>query len=191
MRTRGGGGDWEPDYTSFTLWFKDTDHLGTAIWNVAEVKVREDQWQHFTEEDCYILAITLAASFLQLYTTPWIGDRWSERIFSSARRCPKITNVTSTRIDVQHPFVTKTYRKVVGTTFTITLPSGTTIYSAAAGAFGSSTRDDSVNLLTLAKILMEIRSNHRIEDSRRSEDLGPHSLPNEATDLQMLKRWMV
>ncbi|KAK3342184.1 hypothetical protein B0T25DRAFT_574487 [Lasiosphaeria hispida] len=56
-----------------------------------------------------------------------------------------------------------------------------------SGAFGSSTRDDNVNLLTLAKIW----SSHRIEDLRRSEDFGPHSLPNEATDLQTLKRWMV
>lgn len=39
MRTRSGGADWEPDYASFTLCFKDTDHSGTANWNVAEIKV--------------------------------------------------------------------------------------------------------------------------------------------------------
>lgn len=128
---------------------------------------------------------------LQLYTTPWISDRWSERDILFCEEGPKITNTTSTRIDVQHPFVTKTYRKAVRATSTVTLPSGTTIYSAAAGAFGSSTRDDSVNLLTLAKIFIEIRSSHRIEDLLHSEDFGPHSLPNEAMDLQTPKRCMV
>ena len=35
--------------------------------------------QPFTNEDRYALAITLVASFLQLYKTPWVGDRWTER----------------------------------------------------------------------------------------------------------------
>ena len=55
-----------------------------------------------------------------------------------------------------------------------------------------STYDDSINLnlLTLARLLLSIRSSRRIEDLHHASDLGPNSLPNEATDTQTLKRWI-
>ncbi len=93
------------------------------------------------------------------------------------------------RVDVHHPFVTKTYKSVANaTSSTATLPYVRTIYSVTAEQ--PSAHDDSVNLLTLARILLRIRTCRRIEDLRRSEDMGLNALPNEATDLQTLKRWI-
>ncbi|KAM5361677.1 hypothetical protein ACJZ2D_012954 [Fusarium nematophilum] len=45
-----------------------------------------------------------------------------------------------------------------------------------------------VNLLTLGKLLLEIRLNDRVQQS--SEDLGEDGQPNEATEIQMLGRWI-
>ncbi len=155
-------------------------------------------WQPFTNEDRYALAITLVASFLQLYKTPWVGDRWTERDIHFFQTPPNAatnnistidTTTPSKRIDINHPFVTKTYKSAANpTSSTTTLPSATSIYSAADEQ--SPSHDDSVNFLTLARILLEIRTSRRIEDLRRSEDMGPNALPNEATDLQTLKRWV-
>ncbi len=155
-------------------------------------------WQPFTNEDRYALAITLVASFLQLYKTPWVGDRWTERDIHFFQAPPEAaTNNLGTtgtfppdkRVDISHPFVTKTYKSAVSTTSsTATLPPAASIYSATNEQ--PPTHDDSVNFLTLARILLEIRTSRRIEDQRRSEDMGPGALPNEATDLQTLKRWV-
>jgi hypothetical protein len=53
-----------------------------------------------------------------------------------------------------------------------------------------SNEDDGTNLLALATLLLEVRFSQRIEDRRRSEDLGPDSKPNEATAIQTLKQWI-
>lgn len=158
------------------------------------------KWRPLTEEDRYLLAITLAASFLQLHKTPWMSDRWSERDILFAEETATLINTKSTestkakergkRVDVQHPFITKTYVKAINTPSTTTPPPGTSIYSKVVSGIKPSSHDDSVNLLTLAKILLEIQCSSRIEDLRRFEDLGPSALPNEATDLQTLKRWI-
>jgi hypothetical protein len=157
-------------------------------------------WQPLTDQDRYMLAITVVASFLQLYKTPWFGDRWTERDIHFFEEPLTTTNQVTTvntirqskRIDIHHPFVTKTYKSAVNaSSSSTTLPSAATIYSATDGRVEQpSAHDDSVNLLTLARILLEIRSSRRIEDLRQAEDLGPTALPNEATDLQTLKRWI-
>lgn len=139
-------------------------------------------WLPLTEDDRRVLAITLASSFLQLHRTPWVGDQWSktEIVFPVAKN-------DQCRVDVKHPFVTKTY----ATSSTKSRQSYSTIYSSAAATSSSSdSHDDSVNLLTLAKILLEIRLNDRVENLRRSEDLGPGQVLNEAADIQTLRRWI-
>ncbi len=147
-------------------------------------------WQ-FTIEEQYVLAITLVASFLQLYKTPWVGDHWTGR---DIHFFDTTTNTIGKRVDINHPFVTKTYKGTVSTTPSTTAfsSSATTIYSTqgGGGAAQPALHDDSVNLLTLARILLEIRTGRRIEELRRSEDMGPQAVPNEATDLQTLKRWI-
>lgn len=160
--------------------------------------------QPLTDEDRYILAITLVASFLQLYKTPWFGDRWTERdicffeepLITTTNKVSTINTIgcQGKRVDIHHPFVTQTYKSAVNATSSPTgaLPSESTIYSATGGRGAEQplAHDDSVNLLILARLLLEIRSSRRIEHLRRCEDLGPDALPNEATDLQTLKRWI-
>jgi hypothetical protein len=68
-----------------------------------------NSWQPLTEEDRYLLAITLVASFAQLHDTPWIGKRWSERDVLFCEEATRINTAHRKRIDVRHPFVTKTY----------------------------------------------------------------------------------
>lgn len=174
-------------------------------------------WDPLTEEDRYVLAITVAASFLQLYKTPWINDRWSERdiLFFYHEQVDDTSDPTGSNnnlpfpipqprhhprrmIDIHHPFVAKAYYH------TQTSPPIQPFYAthphASPGQHGTSTvyttkadelaHDDSINLLALAKMLLEIRSSRRIEELRTWDDLGPNAIPNEATDLQTLKRWI-
>jgi hypothetical protein len=138
------------------------------------------------------------ASFLQLHNTPWVGDRWSGRdvhFFEEplATANQATTSTTAKRVDINHPFVTQTYKTAANSTSTTTTLSSTTatIYSTTnSSATPPPAHDDRINLLTLARLLLEIRSSRRIADLRRGEDLGPDAVPNEATDLQTLKRWV-
>ena len=52
--------------------------------------------------DCYLLAVTLASSFLQLHTTPWIQPEWTREDIAFPAKGGHM-------IDVQRPFVTQTY----------------------------------------------------------------------------------
>ena len=139
-------------------------------------------WQPLTEEDRYLLAITLAASFVQLHDTPWISKRWSER---DVLFCEEVmrTNMAAPRkrIDVRHPFVTKTYDLTTNLPSTpVALPS-----SWAGGRYG---HEDGLNLLALAKMLLQIRSGGRVEP--QDADMGLLGGRNEMTELQTLKRWV-
>jgi hypothetical protein len=139
-----------------------------------------NSWQPFTEEDRYLLAITLAASFVQLHDTPWISKRWSER---DVLFCEEVTGINMAhrkRIDVRHPFVTKTYD------LNANFPSAPAAPPAnwAGGRHG---HEDGLNLLALAKMLLQIRSGGRVEPQDVDMGLGG---PNEMTELQTLKRWV-
>lgn len=127
-----------------------------------------------TNEERYILSVTLASSFLQLHKTPWLGDLWSKNdvFFKTASRQGQH------HVNVRYPYVMKNYQQT-------TNPTATIWRSKTPSTHGSS-----VNLLTLAKILLEIRLDDSIENHRQPEDLGPNALVNEATDLLALKRWI-
>ncbi|KAK1750544.1 hypothetical protein QBC47DRAFT_118880 [Echria macrotheca] len=140
-----------------------------------------NSWQPLTEEDRYLLAITLAASFVQLHDTPWISKRWSERDVLFCEEVTRTNTVQCKRIDVRHPFVTKTYD------LTTNIPSApVTLSSNWAG--GGCSHEDGLNLLALAKMLLQIRSGGRVEPQGVDMGLGG---PNEMTELQTLKRWVL
>lgn len=115
-----------------------------------------------------------------------MGDRWNKAgiVFSAPAddQC---------RIDVKHPFVTKTYAASgTETHLHSTIYSSATATTTTTSSISSASHDDSANLLTLAKILLEIRLNDQVEHLRRSEDLGPGQVLNEAADVQTLRRWI-
>jgi hypothetical protein len=58
-----------------------------------------------TDEDRYILAVTLASSFLQLHRTPWLRNKWSKKdiVFFQTEDGSRGT------VNVAQPFVTQTY----------------------------------------------------------------------------------
>ena len=136
-------------------------------------------WGPLTDEDRYILVITLVSSFLQLHSTPWFRDSWSYRDISFL----ETSNGSGHTVDVRRPVVMTTHQRDTGTSSV----ASTTIYTDGS----SNSHDDNVNLLALARLLLEIRFNDRIELLQRQGDLGPDTLPNEATDLRTLKRWVV
>lgn len=168
-------------------------HLTQSLITLEDILFTTRKWQPLTEEDRYILAITLAGSFLQLHDTPWIGSHWTAQdIFF----CQDISIATQkspvgkgTRVDVLHPLITKTYNVPAGDEASETLSLSPTVIDNGEPDL-SIDSDDTVNLLALARLLLEIRSSRRIGDLRRKEDLGPGATPNEVTDLQTLKRWI-
>jgi hypothetical protein len=50
---------------------------------------------------------------------------------------------------------------------------------------------DCSRLLSLGIMLLEINYGQSIENLRRPEDLGPNHKPNELSNLQAAKRWMI
>ncbi|KAK3937486.1 hypothetical protein QBC46DRAFT_460845 [Diplogelasinospora grovesii] len=137
---------------------------------------RSKPWQPATDEERYILAITLVSSLLQLHSTPWLAAHWSERDILF----PEIAG-ESRRIDFRHPFVMKTYAE----DHINERAESSTVTTATAKSL-----DENKNLLTLAKILLEIRLNSRMVDWRQKQDLGAGMLPNAARELQNLKEWI-
>jgi len=76
------------------------------------LSAKTNSWQPLTEEDRYLLAITLAASFMQLHRTPWISKRWSERDVLFCEEF-KRTNIAHRKgINMRHPFVAKTLLQI-------------------------------------------------------------------------------
>ena len=139
-----------------------------------------NSWQPLTEEDRYLLAITLAASFVQLHDTPWISNHWSDRDVLFCEEVMRTNMAPRKRIDVRHPFVTKTYDLTANTpSAPVALPS-----NWAGDRHG---HEDGLNLLALAKMLLQIRSGGRVEPQDVDMGLGG---PNEMTELQTLKRWV-
>lgn len=182
-------GTYQPTEQRPICWGHDFVSLGDIL---------SSQRQSLSEEDRYLLAITLAASFLQLHQTPWIGDRWGECAILFYEETPAVDEAASAsrgtprqnkRIDIRHPFVAKTYHSA-DTAASAMPPAPATIFSNTG--LDSSTNVDNTNLLALGKMLLHIRLGiQRVQDLTRPEDLGPGGVPNEATDLQVLKRWIV
>ncbi|KAF4996932.1 hypothetical protein FDECE_12255 [Fusarium decemcellulare] len=123
-----------------------------------------------TDEDRYILAITLTSSFLQLYSTPWLPRYWSQHNIMFSTICVGDQHL----VDVRHPFVLEAYQQ------------GGAQATWPHVTFG----DDNANLLALAKLLLEIKFHGRKESTRLEEDLGQNPAPDQVTDFQTLNRWI-
>ena len=125
-----------------------------------------------TDEERYLLAITLASSLLQLHATPWLGGSWCKQHILFSEVCEGEFTV----VDVRHPVILQTYGCVP-------LDGGTQAEPAVAHGFADLLKD-SASLLTLAKVLLEIKLNACFETQKADTE------KNEATDIQTLMRWM-
>lgn len=125
--------------------------------------------------DCYLLAVVLASSLLQLHETPWIGAGWTRNDISF----PKREGPHGIAVDVQRPFVTYTYHSAVN------LPPEHTIKSNDAIS-----ADDASRLLKLGIMLLEIFSGQTIESRKQEEDLEMSVKPGDVADLCVLRRWL-
>ncbi|KAK5656925.1 hypothetical protein OQA88_3447 [Cercophora sp. LCS_1] len=136
-----------------------------------------NNWQPLTEGDRYLLAVTVAASFLQLHGTPWVPERWSQRHIMFCEEILGTNPVNYRRVDVRHPFVTKTYSVHDSSVHTSTALSRANRFNHEGG----------LNLLALAKILLQIRFGGKIQHYSQNTGRGQ---VDEFADLQILKRWV-
>ncbi|KAM5347354.1 hypothetical protein ACJ41O_010359 [Fusarium nematophilum] len=129
--------------------------------------------------DRYVLAITLASSFLQLHATPWLTTHWNrDDIFFL-----ETIKENDFRVDVEHPFVLQTY---------VHHQQGPEGCRPEPYPESGLTQDDAMNLLTLARLLLEIKLNHKPEDIQ-GEDGDDDGLRNEARAAMnplTLHRWI-
>lgn len=101
-----------------------------------------------------MLAIILAASFLQLHDTPWISERWSERDVLFCEETPRTNAIQCKPVDVRHPSVRKNYDTNVNSAVQDAVLYEATIIPPAASRPNYA---DGLNLLALAKMLLQIR----------------------------------
>ena len=129
-----------------------------------------------TDEERYLLAVTLASSLLQLHTTPWLGGHWRKQhiLFSEA------LDGDATVVDIHHPVISQTYG-CAAEECEKALLKGMKPFDHLM--------QDSASLLALAKILLEIKLNDRFE-RQRHEKTGAETELNEASDIQTLMQWM-
>ncbi|KAF4979137.1 hypothetical protein FZEAL_4627 [Fusarium zealandicum] len=130
--------------------------------------------------DRYVLAITLASSFLQLHATPWLAANWSrDDVFFLGP-----TNAGGLTVDIEHPFLAQSYMQHSKT------PPDTTRKLLPTPSQGHC---NGSNLLTLAKLLLEVKLNqkHReglVKDSLEGmEEANKHS---GVMDAIMLSDWI-
>lgn len=123
----------------------------------------------------YLLAITLASSFLQLHGTPWLSLHWDrDEIFFLEHG-----KENDLRVDVEHPFVMQSYLRD---------HDGPNCETASCDA----SMDDSSNLLTLAKLLLEIKLSYKPEFVQNN-DTGDGRRMSGAVEVigaLTLSRWM-
>ncbi|KAH8680423.1 hypothetical protein BGZ61DRAFT_520223 [Ilyonectria robusta] len=123
----------------------------------------------------YLLAITLASSFLQLHGTPWLSLHWDrDEIFFLEHG-----NEKDLRVDVEHPFVVQSYLRHHG---------GPNCETPSCDA----SMDDSSNLLTLAKLLLEIKLSYKPEFVQKGDTGDGRRMSGavEAIGALTLSRWM-
>lgn len=124
-----------------------------------------------SKEDAYSLSITLSSSLLQFSHTPWLGHSWDKAdiVFLRAK------DGSALSVDVEHPYLIREH----------TLDDTRQIQRNAYPG------SDSSKVLGLGILLVEICSGQPIESLRHPEDLGPSGEPNEITNLQAIRRWIL
>ncbi|KAJ3530536.1 hypothetical protein NM208_g9287 [Fusarium decemcellulare] len=130
-----------------------------------------------TDVDRYLIAITIASSFLQLHTTPWLNPQWSknEILFSETVEDSNVRG--GFQVDVTHPFIAQAYH---------CLPSSPKIQAHQQTKLD---QDGSTNLLDLARLLLEIKFSYGLE-SLRDDHAAHNGSPQEAADPVLLTRWI-
>jgi hypothetical protein len=107
-----------------------------------------------------------------LHVTPWLTGYWNKRdiLFT------KHTDTKQVVVDISHPFISMDYQHKSGNY------SGPT---AIAQNLVDPYDDDSINLLTLAKLLLEIKLGNKFQHP------SPGNKNGHANDFLELKRWIV
>ncbi|CAD6579310.1 MAG: hypothetical protein ASARMPREDX12_009125 [Alectoria sarmentosa] len=123
----------------------------------------------------YSIAVTLASSLLQLYSSPWIGETWSKYDIYFL-----IAAEGSTRpILVDKPYITRR--------FTSHSPQSSVISVSEQTGRNASTK----SIQALGIMLLELCFGEAIEDQPiRSRYLGPDGRPNDMTDFCAAQHWL-
>ena len=127
----------------------------------------------FTQKERYNLSIALTSSLLQLSHTPWLQESWNKNsiVFLRAKGS---SSSSVTAVDVMHPYLTREHKEI-----------NTPVRQR------SGEPNDSLKIVALGIMLLEITYGVLIEDLLRLEDLGPNHMPNEASYLQAARRWLM
>lgn len=123
----------------------------------------------------YSIAVTLASSLLQLYSSPWIGETWSKNdiyFLIAAHGSPK-------PILVDKPYITRK--------FTAYPPQSS--FTSVSEQTGRNASTKSIQALGI--MLLELCFGETIEDQPiRSKYLGPDGQPNDMTDFCTAQHWL-
>jgi hypothetical protein len=146
------------------------------------VPTTADEVNRLSMKERLILAVQLAASLLQLYSTLWLSNRWSKRDISflkTALFANKVSNTGQPQrpVNVSKPFVSQ--RLVAPTALQQSGPTST-----------ASPRHSNPTLLDLGIILLELYFGQNIEQKRHLEDMSPDGQPHSNTDLNTARNWL-
>jgi hypothetical protein len=146
------------------------------------VPTTADEVNRLSMKERLILAVQLAASLLQLYSTPWLSNRWSKRDISFLKTAFFANQVSNTGqpqrpVNVSKPFVSQ--RLVAPTALQQSGPTST-----------ASPRHSNPTLLDLGIILLELYFGQNIEQKRHLEDMSPDGQPHSNTDLNTARNWL-
>ncbi|KAF5649489.1 uncharacterized protein FTJAE_926 [Fusarium tjaetaba] len=132
-----------------------------AAWLSAEFHLERDKplepTQSFALCDFYRLAITLASSCIQLQSTRWLHQSWNKQSILFLRPDPD----GEASADMRYPYLALQSQSVNGT---------------------EGSEMERVNMLSLAIMLMEIKTGTAIECHRRPDDLGSDGKQNSSTN---------
>lgn len=122
--------------------------------SLQELLLEHSGMKYFTEEQRYRLSSILTSSFLQLHSTPWLNKHWNQRtvFFSSTSTDDQLV------VDPRYPFIAESYESA-------SYPNTTSIESKELA-------DDSANLLTLAKILLQIKFHGRTSFTKGKDSIS-------------------
>ncbi|KAF4461078.1 hypothetical protein FALBO_12124 [Fusarium albosuccineum] len=134
-----------------------------------------------TDVDRYLIAITVASSFLQLHTTPWLNPQWSKNEILFSETVEDSSARGGFHVDVTHPFIAQAYH---------CLPSNPKTQTHQPYRKTKLDQDDSTNLLDLARLLLEIKFSYGLESLQGDDHAGRNSSPQETTDPVLLTRWI-
>ncbi|KAI9887959.1 MAG: hypothetical protein M1823_000216 [Watsoniomyces obsoletus] len=128
-----------------------------------------------TRQERYKIAVTLASSFLQLHTTPWLEDKWSKKDILFAR------DGVGARPLIDRPYVARDYSPA-------TAPAPLTPATMSPHVLSPDTSRE--GLFRLGVVLLELCFGQAMEDQQiRQQCLGPNGECHEFTDRMTAFLW--